>query len=390
MSDVLERLRKQARNFARAAEPRVHAVQEEAAAARRALQLLAEEGLLAWTIPARDGGADTGGLAADDVVSTRALCTVRSELAYQSGLLDVMFTMQGLGSYPLALAGSEDQRQTHLPPVIAAKQVAAFALTEPGAGSDLAGIETRAESRDGGWRLNGTKTFISNASQADFFTLLARTAGEAGDKDGLSMFLVPGNARGIEVTPFEVMASHPIGEVRFHDTALGEAALLGQAGEGLELALATLGRFRTSVAAAACGFARRALDESVRHLSTRRQFGKPLSAFQGLRFDLAEMDTRLRAAELLVAEAAEAVDDGAPATAPVARAKLFATEAASWICDRAVQHLGGLGVKRGEVVERLFREVRALRIYEGTSEVQKLILAKDLLSSEGSDRGQQP
>jgi acyl-CoA dehydrogenase len=348
---------------------------------------LAEEGLLDWTIPARDGGADTQGLAPDDVVSTRALCAVRSELAYQSGLLDVMFTMQGLGSYPLALAGSEDQRQTHLPPVIAAKQVAAFALTEPGAGSDLAGVQTRAESRDGGWRLNGTKTFISNAPQADFFTLLARTSGEPGDKTGLSMFLVPGKARGIEVTAFEVMAPHPIGEVCFHDTTIGETALLGEEGEGLELALATLGRFRTSVAAAACGFARRALDESVRHLSTRRQFGKPLSAFQGLRFDLAEMDTRLRAAELLVAEAAQAVDDGSPSTAPVARAKLFATEAASWICDRAVQHLGGLGVKRGEVVERLFREVRALRIYEGTSEIQKLILAKDLLDTQRSGEG---
>jgi len=366
----------------------VHALPDVSDAARRALLLLAEEGLLAWTIPARDGGADTAGLVADDVISTRALCTVRSELAYRSGLLDVMFTIQGLGSYPLVLGGSEDQRQTHLPSVVAGKQVAAFALTEPEAGSDLAGVETRAETRNGGWRLNGIKTFISNAPQADFFTLLARTSGKPGDKTGLSMFLVPGNARGIEVTAFEVMAPHPIGEVRFHDTALGQAALLGQEGEGLELALATLGRFRTSVAAAACGFARRALDESIRHLSARRQFGKPLSAFQGLRFDLAEMDTRLRAGELLVAEAAQAVDDGSPATAPVARAKLFATEAASWICDRAVQHFGGLGVKRGEVVERLFREVRALRIYEGSSEIQKLILAKDLLSSERSDQGQ--
>jgi acyl-CoA dehydrogenase len=175
------------------------------------------------------------------------------------------------------------------------------------------------------------------------------------------------------------MAPHPIGELRLTDVQLDDGQRLGDEGGGLELALGVLARFRTSVAAAANGFGRRALAESVAHLKSRRQFGKPLSAFQGLRFDLAEMDARLRAAELLVDEAAAAVDANVDSTAAVARAKLIATETASWVCDRAVQHLGGLGVKRGEVVERLYREVRALRIYEGTSEVQKLILAKEVL-----------
>ena len=176
------------------------------------------------------------------------------------------------------------------------------------------------------------------------------------------------------------MAPHPIGDLLLEDVELPQRCLIGSVGEGLQLALACLGRFRTSVAAAAVGFARRAFDASRAHLQERRQFGKPLSAFQGLAFDVAEMDTRLRASELLVDEAAATLDAGESATAAVARAKLYATETASWVCDRAVQHHGGRGVKRGEVVERLFRDVRALRIYEGTSEIQKMILAKELFS----------
>jgi acyl-CoA dehydrogenase len=176
------------------------------------------------------------------------------------------------------------------------------------------------------------------------------------------------------------MAPHPIGELVLADVKVSDSYRIGEVGDGLQLALDTLARCRNSVAAAAVGFSRRALDESLSHLKSREQFGRPLSTFQGLRFDLAEMDTRLRAAQLLVAEAAEALDNGQAATAEVARAKLYATENASWICDRAVQHFGGLGVKRGSVVERLYRETRALRIYEGTSEVQKLILARELLA----------
>ena len=373
----MNELRERVRAFAERAAPLVEAQPDEGAAARKALELLAGEGLLAVTVPAPNGDAGT--------VSVRALCAVRRELAYRSGMLDVMFVMQGLGSFALALGGSPRQRE-ELPRIGRGELVAAFALTEPGAGSDLSAIATRATRTVGGWRIEGRKTFISNAPIADRVTLLARTAGEPGDSEGLSMFLVPGDARGLGREGFEVMAPHPIGDLVLEGVDLPPEALVGEEGRGLDLALATLARFRTSVAAAACGFAARALDESARHLSRREQFGHSLAKFQGLRFELAEMDTRLRAAELLVEEAARRVDRGDPARAAVARAKLFATETASWICDRAVQHLGGRGVRRGEVVERLFREARALRIYEGTSEVQKLILAKELLARRAKER----
>lgn len=354
---------------------------DEDRAARRALDLLAEADLLGWTIPERHGGAKKGKVATEDEVSVRALCALRDELAWHSGMLDVMFVMQGLGSYPLVLGASDELCGGILPDVARGKQAAAFAVTEEGAGSSLGEVSLRAEESEGRWRLNGAKTFISNAGLASFYSVLARTSGEPGDggRDSLTMFYVPASTKGLEVKRFEVMAPHPIGEVILNDVDLGDNYRLGEVGAGLPIALGTLNRFRTSVAAAANGFARRALDESVRHLEGRQQFGKPLSAFQGLRFDLAEMDARLRASQLLTEEAAIALDAGKDAIAEVARAKLTATETASWICDRAVQHHGGLGVKRGVIVERLFREVRALRIYEGTSEVQKLILAKAVL-----------
>jgi acyl-CoA dehydrogenase len=277
------------------------------------------------------------------------------------------------------LGGQAKLRSEVLPLVALGKSIAAFALTEPDAGSSLGDIATLAQKRGDGWRISGRKTFISNAGIADHYSVLARTSGAVGDSKGLTMFHVPAGARGIEVQRFEVIGPHPIGDVTFHDVAVPDAHRLGAEGGGLDIALGTLGRFRTSVAAAANGFARRALDESKAHLSARKQFGQPLATFQALRFDLAEMDVRLRAAQLLVDEAAQLSDEGRNANAAVARAKLFATEGAGWICDRAVQHFGGLGVKRGSVVERLYRDVRALRIYEGTSEIQKLVLAKEIL-----------
>jgi len=353
------------------AEAGLAAAPDEASAARQALQLLGQAGLLEYAVAKPGAGP----------VLVKDLCDVRYELARSSGMLDVVFAMQGLGTCPLTLGGTPDQAAETLPRVLAGKDVAAFALTEPDTGSDLSRVSTSAMPSGEGWTLNGHKTFISNAPLADVYTVLARTAGEPGDKQGLSMFLVGGQVAGIRVEGFEVMAPHPIGDVYFSDVSLDKGALIGFEGGGLDLALATLGHFRTSVAAAACGMARRALDESLAHLQSRQQFGRPLARFQGLRMDLAEMDTRLRAAELLVDEAANAVDGGQDAVREVARAKLFATENAGWICDRAVQHLGGLGVKRGHVVERLYREVRALRIYEGTSEIQKLILAKAALEA---------
>jgi len=377
---VIDELRDGVRQFAGTAAAELDGL-SETDAAKRALELLARQKLLGYCVPAAFGGSSAGDHCAEDAVSVRVVSAIRDELAYHSGMLDVMFVMQGLGSYAVSLAGSEARRATLLNKVANGSAVAAFALTEPKAGSALTDVSTIADRTSSGYRLSGHKTFISNAPIADFFTLLARTSGKPGDKDGLSMFLIPGSTRGLEIKPFEVMAPHPIGEVLLNDVTLPEDALLGEEGGGLELALSVLARFRTSVAAAANGFARRALDEAVKRLAAREQFGRPLATFQGLRFDIAEMDMRLRAAQLLVAEAAEAVDAGGDHTRAVARAKLYATETASWVCDRAVQHFGGLGVKRGEIVERLFREVRALRIYEGASEVQKLILAKSIFDA---------
>jgi len=384
----LTKLSERARAFAATVAPQIEAVDHEQGVAR-ALEALAREKFLGWCVPAAWGGSDAGDLVVESEVSVRAICAIRARLAYESGLLDVAFVMQGLGSYAVARGGNDELRRTLLPLVVNGKAVAAFALTEPGAGSSLGEIETSAVRTDGGWSLRGHKTFISNAGIADFYSVLARTDGSPADKDpsgNFTMFQVPASTRGIEIRPFDVIAPHPIGEVLINDVQVPDEHRIGEVGGGLVLALGTLNRFRTSVAAAACGFARRALDESVEHLSRRRQFGRPLSAFQGLRFDVAEMDTRLRAAELLVDEAAEAVDAGVENTRQVARAKLYATESASWICDRAVQHLGGLGVRRGEVVERLFREVRSLRIYEGTSEIQKLILAKSIFDDHAASR----
>jgi len=353
---------------------------DESAAARRALAVVAQAGLTRLTVPEQWGGAHLDGLASRRDVSCRALCAVRNELARHSAMLDVMLVMQGLGSYALTLGASEELRSEVLPKVARGELVAAFALTEPGAGSDLGRVSTKAVRSGDGWRIDGAKTFISNAGVADFYTVLARTAGEPGDggKDALSMFFVPADTRGVSAQRFEVTSPHPIGDVVFDGALAPDAHRLGEVGAGLDLALGVLGRFRVSVAAAANGFARRALDESIAHLKGRVQFGKPLATFQGLGFDLAEMDMRLRAAELLVDEAANAVDAGKRAVAEVARAKLFATENASYVCDRAVQHFGGLGVKRGSMVERLWRDVRALRIYEGASEIQKLLLAREL------------
>ncbi|MFT4646958.1 MAG: acyl-CoA dehydrogenase [Glaciecola sp.] len=366
-------------DFAKHAAERIEAVQGEDAEARTALGLLAEAGHLIHTVPARWGGAAREGVAQDQV-SVRSLCEVRQQLAFASGMLDLMFVEQGLGSYAVSLGGRGDWVRPLLADVMAGKQIAAFALTEEGAGSDLNAVSTQAKRDGSDWVLNGSKTFITNAGIADFYTVLVRTDGEPGSRGGLSMFHVPASAPGLSVKRFEVMAPHPIGELDFENVRVEDKYLLGEQGQGLDLALSVLGRFRTSVAAAALGFSERALHESLTHLDRRHQFGRPLSAFQGLRFDLAEMDIRLRAGELLVAEAAEILDQGQEAASEVARAKWFATESASWICDRAVQHLGGLGVRRGQIVERLYREVRALRIYEGTSEVQKLILAKNLIT----------
>jgi acyl-CoA dehydrogenase len=306
----------------------------------------------------------------------RSLVVVREGLAYFSGLADSAFAMQGLGSHAVSAAGTPAQKERWLPAVVRGEVICAFAVTEPEAGSDLASVRTRA-TRDGAvWRLSGTKTLISNAGLAGLFTVLARS-GDAADHRGLSMFLVDGSAPGLAVKPLETMAPHPIGDVRFEDTP---ALLLGEAGQGYSLALATLDTFRPSVGAAACGLAQRAFDEAVRRTQARRQFGRALSEFQATQMALADMATDLEAARLLVRRAAWLRDTGHERIAREgAAAKLHATETAQRVVDRALQLHGGQGVLRGTTVERLYREVRALRIYEGTSEIQRLLIAREIL-----------
>jgi acyl-CoA dehydrogenase len=306
----------------------------------------------------------------------RSVCLIRERLAFASALADTMYAMQGLGSLPISLHGADDQREIWLPK-IRAGTIAAFALTEPDAGSDPAGMKLSAESSDDGWVLNGKKTFISNAGIAGLYVLFART-GE-GDKDAHSAFLVPGDVEGFTVQPMELIAPHPIGTLIFDHCQLPADALIGEVGQGLQIAFGTLDRFRCTVGAAACGMARRALQEAVRYAEKRVQFGKPLNRFQGVQFMLAEMATELDAARLLVARAAAEIDKNGPlAKRYSSMAKLFATDHAHAIIDRAVQIHGGLGVVKGSTVERLYREIRALRIYEGASEIQKIVIARTL------------
>jgi acyl-CoA dehydrogenase len=354
----------------------------EDAAARAALARLAGAGLLRHAAPP------------EGVPSAREVCAIREALAHGDGLADVMFVMQGLGSTAIALAGSAALRSRWLPEVASGRVVAAFALTEPEAGSDVGAIATRA-ARDGdGYVLDGEKCFITNAGIAGLYTVFART-GEAGSGSrGLSAFAVDAASDGLHVERTTVIAPHPIGRVIFSGCRVPAACRLGDEGAGHDLALRVLDRFRPTVGAAAVGFGRRALEAAIDHAKRRRQFGKPLSDQQAIRFKLADMATHLHAASLLVWRAACLADappdvPDAPAASPGARrraaamAKLYATEAAQRIVDEAVQIHGGLGVTRGQVVERLYRDVRALRIYEGTSEIQRLVIARTLLRDDG-------
>jgi acyl-CoA dehydrogenase len=344
---------------------RAHAEEDVAAATRAVALLMASHDLLGAGVPPPHGSMDL-----------RSLVVVREGLAYFSGLADATFATQGLGSFPIALAGTEVQRNRWLPAIVNGEILCAFAVTEPEAGSDVSAVRTRAE-RDGSlWRLEGVKTLISNAGIAGVYTVLARSSDGEG-RVGLSMFLVDAEAPGIAVKPLEAMAPHALGEIRFDATP---AVLLGDEGSGYSMALSSLELFRPSVGAAACGLAARALDEALRWSLARRQFGRHLAQFQATRMALAEMHVDLQAARLLVRQAAWVKDVAAAGIAREgAEAKLFATEMAQRVVDRAVQIHGGQGVMRGSTVERLYREVRALRIDEGTSEIQKLVIAREIL-----------
>ncbi len=350
-------------------------------ACRALVRALGAAGWLRHCVPQAWGGAAAQ-------LESRSLCLLRETLARHDGLADFAFAMQGLGSGPISLGGSQALRERFLPRVARGEAIAAFALSEPDAGSDVAAMTTRAVPRDGRWVLDGTKTWISNGGIADFYCVFARTSDEPGAR-GISAFVVEADAPGLQVAErIDVVAPHPLATLRFEGCTVPSANLLGEVGAGFKLAMATLDIFRSSVGAAALGFARRALDESIAHAQRRRMFGAHLADFQLTQASLAEMATQIDAAMLLVYRAAWLRDTaasrgaaGARTTREAAMAKMVATENAQQVVDRAVQLFGGLGVKKGSIVESLYREVRALRIYEGATEVQKLIIARELLKS---------
>lgn len=324
------------------------------------------------------GGTDFGGAA--ERIDTRAICLVREILAHHSALADFAFAMQGLGSGAISLFGSAEQKARFLPRVARGEAIAAFALSEPDAGSDVAALATRARLDGSEYVLDGEKTWISNGGIANFYVVFAKSESDRPAAKGLSALLVDADAPGLEIAErIEVMAPHPLARLRFDGCRVPVTARIGEVGQGMRIALATLDVFRTSVAAAALGFARRALDESLSRSSSRRLFGQALADFQLTQAKLAQMATDLDASALLTYRAAWLRDRGRAVTREAAMAKLHATETAQRSIDAAVQIHGGLGVVKGHPVERLYREIRALRIYEGASEVQQLIIARELL-----------
>jgi len=345
---------------------------DEDEAALELVKVLARGGLLNYAAPDESKGGK---------LDVRSVCVIREQLSYESSLADLMFAMQGLGSYPISIAGSRDLKSAFLPRVREGRAIAAFAITEPDAGSDVASMQTTARADGDHFVLDGTKTFISNAGLADFYTVFAKTKPELGAK-GISAFVVEKQSPGFSVEErIQLIAPHPIGRIRFNSCRVPSSNLLGREDEGLKVALTTLDTFRPSVGAAACGMAKRALDEAIKYSKRRVQFGKPISEHQAIQLKIAEMATKLEAARLLVYRAAHKKDRGASRiTTEAAMAKLFATEVAQSIIDEAVQIHGGAGLVRGATVEHLYRDIRALRIYEGTSEIQKLIIAGKLLS----------
>ena len=348
------------------------------AACRTLVRKLGKGGWLRHAV----AGVGHGGAAA--VIDTRAICLLRETLARHDGLADFAFAMQGLGSGAISLAGTPEQQSRYLPRVAAGEALAAFALTEPEAGSDVAAMACSARADGDSYVLDGEKTFISNGGIADFYVLFART-GEAPGARGITAFIVDAGTPGFSIAErIEVIAPHPLARLRFEGCRIPAAQRLGEAGQGFKLAMRTLDIFRTSVAAAALGFARRAFDEARQRATSRRMFGHTLADFQITQVKLAEMATAIDSAALLTYRAAWQRDRGQTVTREAAMAKLVATENAQQVIDAAVQVFGGLGVTSGVIVEKLYREIRALRIYEGASEVQQLIIARELLKSAAS------
>ena len=343
---------------------------------------LAESGLLRHAVPAAWGGSS-------ERLDVRSLCLVRETLARFAALADFAFAMQGLGSGAITLFGTDEQRRAYLAAVAKGRKIAALALSEPDAGSDLAAVGTMAEPDGTGFVLNGAKTWISNAGIADFYVVLART-GEAPGARGLSAFVVDADTPGLGIGErIRLIAPHPLATVTFDNCRVAREQLLGEPGQGFKIAMATLDTFRPTVGAAARGFARRAHEEALARAAGRELFGGALAELQMIQAKLADMALGVDAAALLVYRAAWAKDTGAErVTREAAMAKLFATEAAQRVIDEAVQIHGALGVVAGHAVERLYREVRALRIYEGASEVQKVVIARQTLAAHANERAQ--
>jgi acyl-CoA dehydrogenase len=346
-------------------------------ACRARVKALAEAGFLKAVVPHEQGGLYPR-------LDVRTLCIAREMLAFHDGLADFAFAMQGLGSGSITLFGSPELKARYLPPVVAGRSIAAFALSEPEAGSDVAALAMTAKP-DGPShvRLDGAKTWISNGGIAGHYVVFARSGEEPGAK-GLSAFVVDGDAPGLTVAErIEVIAPHPLATLRFDGVRVPVANRLGAPGEGFKVAMATLDIFRSTVGAAALGFARRALHESIARAESRRLFGAPLGDLQMTQAAIADSATEVDAAALLVYRAAWTKDWGAArVTREAAMAKMFATEAAQRVIDRAVQLFGGAGVTKGVKVEELYREIRALRIYEGATEVQKIVIAREAMKGQ--------
>ena len=341
---------------------------------RPLVRALGETGLLGRLFPTSLGG--TGG----DGVSATELCRLREALARECTEAETALAVQGLGTYPLVQSGSAELARRFVPAVARGEAIAAFALSEPGAGTDAAALALAAKPDGDGWRLTGEKIWISNAPDADLYTVFARTSPDAGAR-GVTAFVVTGEAPGLSGEPIDMLAPHAIGRLVFDGVAVGPGDVLGEIDAGFRVAMRTLDLFRPSVGAFAVGMAAAALDQAVTHAGERRAFGRSIADFQAVSHTLADMATRTQAARLLVYDAARAYDEGRTAdiTRLAAMAKLYATETAQFVVDAAVQIFGARGLVAGHPLEHLYREVRAPRIYEGTSEIQRTIIARALL-----------
>ncbi len=341
---------------------------------RPLIRALGDHGLLTQVFPP------------DGAVSATRLCLLREAIAYSCTEAETALALQGLGGHPIRLGGRPEVVRRWMPQIASGEAIAGFALTEPGAGSDVAALATEARPDGAGWRLTGEKTWISNAPQADIYTVFARTTRQSGAR-GITAFAVPADRPGLTGKSLELVSPHPIGLLHFDGVPVGRSDLLGEVDAGFGVAMRTLDLFRPSVGAFAVGMARAALDATIDHAAQRQAFGRPLRDLQAVSHQLAEMATRIEAARLLVYAAAGAYDDGAPdLTVRAAMAKLFATEAAQFVVDGAIQIHGAKALERGHLLEHLYREVRAPRIYEGASEVQRTIIGRGLYRADRPDR----